>query len=67
VFDTPSAYDEFVIVLKGKLILTESAGNAFTYKAGEMFMLKKSFLGTWEMTEDFRELIVVDTAAYNGA
>jgi hypothetical protein len=31
-----------------------------------MFMLQKGFLGTWEMTEDYRELIVVDTAAYNG-
>ncbi|MBT3625901.1 MAG: DUF861 domain-containing protein [Gammaproteobacteria bacterium] len=67
VFDTPSAYDEFVVVLKGELILTDNAGSAVTYKAGEMFMLKKGFLGTWEMTEDYRELIVVDTAAYNGA
>ena len=67
VFDTPSAYDEFVVVLKGELILTDNAGSAVTYKAGEMFMLKKGFLGTWDMTEDYRELIVVDTAAYNGA
>jgi len=65
VFDAPTTYDEFVIVLKGELILTDNAGNAVTYKAGEMFMLKKGFLGTWEMTEDYRELIVVDTEAYN--
>jgi len=65
VFDAPTTYDEFVIVLKGELILTDNAGNAVTYKAGEMFMLQKGFLGTWEMTEDYRELIVVDTAAYN--
>lgn len=65
VFDAPTTYDEFVIVLKGELILTDNAGNAVTYKAGEMFMLKKGFLGTWEMTEDYRELIVVDTKAYN--
>jgi hypothetical protein len=65
VFDAPTTYDEFVIVLKGELILTGNAENAVTYKAGEMFMLKKGFLGTWEMTEDYRELIVVDTKAYN--
>ena len=64
-FDQPTGYDEFVLVLKGELILTDTAGNAVTYKAGEMFMLKKGFLGTWEMTEDYRELIVVDTKAYN--
>lgn len=65
VFDAPTTYDEFVIVLKGELILTGNAENAVTYKAGEMFMLKKGFLGIWEMTEDYRELIVVDTKAYN--
>ena len=65
VFDAPTTYDEFVIVLKGELILTGNAENAVTYKAGEMFKPKKGFLGTWEMTEDYRELIVVDTKAYN--
>ena len=42
VFDAPTTYDEFVIVLKGELILTGNAENAVTYKAGEMFMLKKN-------------------------
>jgi hypothetical protein len=65
--DEPIPYDEFVVVLKGELILTDKEGNSVTYKKSDMFMLPKGFTGTWEMTEDFRELIVVDTKAYNGS
>lgn len=64
VFDAPSAYDEFVVVLKGELVLSDMGGNTVTYKPGDMFMLPKGFEGTWEMTSEYRELIVVDTAAY---
>ena len=63
--DTPSRLDEFVVVTKGILILTDNEGNSVTYKKGDMFMLPKGFTGTWEMPEEFRELIVVDTEAYN--
>lgn len=63
--DTPTALDEFVVVTKGILILTDNAGNSVTYNKGDMFMLPKGFTGTWEMPEEYRELIVVDTKAYN--
>ena len=65
VFDTPTTYDEFVVVLKGELILSDNNGNKVTYKPGDMFMLPKGFEGTWEMTSEYRELIVVDSALYN--
>lgn len=65
VFDSPSTYDEFVLVLKGELILTDTAGNSSTYMPGDTFTLPKGFVGTWNMTEEFRELVVVETAAYN--
>ena len=29
-------------------------------------MLPRGFVGTWEMTEEYRELIVIDTVAYRG-
>ena len=64
-FDKPSTLDEFVVVTKGILILTDNNGNSVTYKKGDMFMLPKGFTGTWEMPEEYRELIVVDTKAYN--
>ena len=66
IFDTPSTYDEFVLVLKGELVLSDNDGNTATYKQGDMFMLPKGFVGTWDMTEEYRELIVVDSVAYNG-
>ena len=65
VLDEPTAYDEFVVVLKGELIISDSNGNRVTYKTGDMFMLPKGFEGSWEMTSEFRELIVVDSALYN--
>ncbi|MEM6682448.1 MAG: cupin domain-containing protein [Pseudomonadota bacterium] len=65
ILDEPLGYDEFVVVLKGSLTLTDPAGNSQTYSAGDMFMLPKEFMGTWDMTEEYRELIVVDTEAYN--
>lgn len=67
IFDEPSQYDEFVLVLKGELILSDNEGNSANYKQGDMFILPKGFTGTWEMPKDFRELIVIDTEAYNGA
>ena len=65
VFDAPTTYDEFVVVLKGDLIISDNNGNKVTYKPGDMFMLPKGFEGSWEMTSKYRELIVVDSALYN--
>lgn len=67
VFDTPTTYDEFVMVLKGELILSDRDGNKETYKEGDVFMLPKGFVGTWDMTREYRELIVVDTDTYNAS
>ncbi|MEM9386565.1 MAG: cupin domain-containing protein [Pseudomonadota bacterium] len=63
--EEPLPYDEFVVVLEGELVLTDDSGHSMTYKAGDMFMLPKGFKGTWDMTQSYRELIVVDTQAYN--
>ncbi|MEO0397831.1 MAG: cupin domain-containing protein [Pseudomonadota bacterium] len=65
ILDEPLPYDEFVVVLKGTLVLTNQKGEMQTYTEGDMFMLPKGFKGVWEMTEEYRELIVVDTDTYN--
>ena len=65
IIDTPFPYDEFVVILKGKLVLTDKDGNRTAYEEGDMFMTPKGFVGTWDMTEEYRELIVIDTEAYN--
>jgi uncharacterized cupin superfamily protein len=64
VFDAPTTFDEFVVVLEGDLIISDNSGNKVTYKPGDMFMLPKGFEGSWEMTSKYRELIVVDSALY---
>jgi uncharacterized cupin superfamily protein len=61
----PTTYDEFVVVLKGTLVLTDAAGKSATYTEGDMFTVPKGFSGTWDMTEEFRELIVIDAKLYN--
>ncbi len=58
-FETPNTIDEFVVVLKGELILSDNDGNSNTYRQGDMFMLPKGFVGAWDMTEEYRELIVI--------
>ena len=64
IIERPFPYDEFIVVLKGELILSDQAGNAETYKEGDMLMAPKGFVGSWHMTEEFRELVVIDTGTY---
>jgi len=51
--------DEFVYVLSGKLILTESNGKAHEYRPGDSLVLPAGYTGTWEMQGDYREIAVV--------
>ena len=55
----PLEYDEFVLVLNGKLILTEQNGKAQEFTPGDVVILPKGYTGTWEMRGDYRELAVV--------
>ena len=65
--DSPYPYDQFVEVLKGELILTDSEGSSATFRKGDRFVLQKGFTGTWHMTEDYRELLIVSTEQMNAA
>ena len=55
----PLEYDEFVLVLNGKLILTEQNGRAQEFRPGDMVILPKGYTGTWEMQGNYRELVVL--------
>ena len=57
----PFPYDEYVHVLEGEVTLTDLDGNENTFKAGENFLVPKGFLGTWNMTTHYREMVVVET------
>lgn len=56
-------YDEFVHIVMGRLILTLDDGREFKFEQGDSFIVPKGFVGTWEMPERYRELVVVDTEA----
>lgn len=54
-------YDEweFCHILSGVSIVTEDGGEAHTLKAGDSFILKPGFKGTWEVVETTRKEYVI--------
>ena len=54
-------------MLEGEIILAHIDGNQQTFQAGDSFLVPKGFLGTWDMTKHFREMIVVETKAMEAA
>jgi uncharacterized cupin superfamily protein len=54
----PTDVDEFVYVLSGKLILTETNGTRHEYRPGDSLVLPVGYTGTWEMQGNYRELVV---------
>ncbi len=65
--DEPVIYDEFVLVLSGKLILTGTDGVSQEFVAGDSLVVPKGFAGTWQMLGNYRELIVIERNAYEEA
>jgi hypothetical protein len=55
----PTDVDEFVLVLSGKLILTEPDGTAHEFTPGQSLVLPVGYTGTWEMQGNYRELVVL--------
>jgi hypothetical protein len=66
-FGEPSLFDEFVLVLSGKLILTGIDGVSQEFVAGDSLVVPKGFTGTWKMLGNYRELIVIERDAYEKA
>ena len=52
-------WDQFVMVLSGKAVLTDTAGHAQTFVAGDAFIVPRGFKGTWADYGVYRELIVI--------
>jgi uncharacterized cupin superfamily protein len=57
-------FDEFIVVLSGKLILTDKHGTATEYSAGESLVLPKGFSGTWQTIGDYREIFLMEKEAW---
>jgi uncharacterized cupin superfamily protein len=60
----PYPYDEFVQVLQGEVTLTPIKGGKQTYRVGESFTVPKGWMGTWDMPVKYREMIVIETKAW---
>ena len=54
----PLDVDEFVLVLSGKLILTEQDGTRHEFVPGDAVVLPLGYTGTWEMQGNYRELAI---------
>ena len=63
-FDEPYTYDEFIMVLSGKLVLTGTGGEPQEFVQGESLVIPKGFTGTFQMVGNYRELIVIEREAY---
>ena len=63
----PFPYDEFVMVVSGKLILTDAAGQVQEFVAGESVVVPKGFTGVWKMEGNYRELVAIERTAYDNA
>jgi len=63
----PFPYDEFVLVLEGRVTLTNIDGGKQTYGQGDTFLVPKGWLGTWDMPDKYCEMIVIETKAWLAA
>ena len=54
----PLDVDEFVLVLSGKLILTEPDGTRHEFTPGNTVVLPKGYTGRWTMEGNYRELAI---------
>jgi uncharacterized cupin superfamily protein/ketosteroid isomerase-like protein len=63
----PFPFDEFVLVLSGKLILTDADGQVHEFVAGDSLVVPKGFTGIWKMLGNYRELVAIGTEAYEKA
>ena len=63
----PFPYDEFVMVVSGKLILTDAADRVQEFVAGDSVVVPKGFTGIWKMEGNYRELIAIERTAYDNA
>ena len=52
-----------MLVLSGKSVLTDEAGKAQTFSAGDLFVVPRGFTGVWEEFGVYRELIVIQEEA----
>jgi uncharacterized cupin superfamily protein len=61
----PFPYDEFVMVVSGKLTLTDATDQVQEFVAGESVVVPKGFTGRWKMEGNYREVVAIERTAYD--
>lgn len=51
--------EEYCLLLEGRSVITDAAGNAITVGAGEGIVIPRGFTGTWEVLETTRKVYVI--------
>ena len=57
------SFDEFILILEGKLTLTEDTGEVHNFIKGDLLVYPKGFSGTWENSDNYKEFIIIQTGA----
>lgn len=52
-------YDEFCVLLTGRVVITPEGGAAREYRAGDALVLPQGFTGTWEIRETVRKYYAI--------
>lgn len=52
-------YDEFCVLLTGRVVITPDGGSPREYKAGDALVLPKGFTGTWDIRETVRKYYAI--------
>ena len=52
-------YDEFCILLSGRVVITPEAGAAQEYAQGDAFVIPRGFTGTWDIRETVRKYYAI--------
>jgi uncharacterized cupin superfamily protein len=64
---TDLPYDEQVVLLSGTATLTSLDGTVEVFNKGDVFIAPKGWSGTWQLANNYRELICFETASLDYA
>ncbi len=64
---TDLPYDEHVVILSGKATLTSIDGTVEVFEKGDVFVAPLGWTGTWELADNYRELICFETQSLANA
>lgn len=52
--------DEVVHIFEGEAVLTDKTGQSVSYKAGDSFVVKAGFSGTWKTIKTIKKIFTID-------